>query len=395
MGEFAMNTITRDGAALIAQATAANPIVIVAGVSCSEAAASASDLADKPASWYTGTEGVVVAVSASAAVARIVVAFRPEGSEQPARSIAVLARLASQSVAQSVILCAMSDPDSTVVLPGSDSMFEAVEVPFNVAIDPINTVQVTPGGSASLSDLDRFVSCHAPGNSTGPENQIVYGWKVFRTRISAADARIADGQVSGNLDFGDPESVQNRTAIRRNDAGELELQNGGYSVGLTESGAVALGAGTSIQYDDNTAHFAGGLPVSVSSVGPALTIARANDTSLTFNPSNNLSAARMSGTTVTVPIGAIVYGIFGDITTDWDIETVSVGETLSIPASGVRLAEYYITGSTDGWRAATVTVDGALQTLYLPEGTYRTLCQIDLAESTAFKNTPVLLMRVS
>lgn len=398
MSEFSINIVTRDGAALIAQATATNPIVIVSGVSCADAAADASDLADKTASWYTGKEGRVAAVSAAGGVARIVIAWGQDGVSQPAKSLAVLARLESQSVSQSVVLCAMSDPDSTVVLPGSDDMAQAVEVPFNVVIDPTDDIQVTPGSAASISDLDRFVSCHAPGNPTGPENQLIWGWKVFRTRLSAADARIENGRISGALDFGgDPDDpAVARTTISRSESNSLELTNGNYSVSLTSSGAVAFSADTSIEYDGNGAHSAAGLPVSVSSALSALTIDRADSSVLVFSPSLNLTASHMDNTTVVVPIGALVYGIFGDIDSEWDQVITSVGGSLDVPANRVALAEYYVTASAEGWRVATASSGGAYVSLYLPAGRYRPLCQIDLTTaSTHFNSYPVLLMRIS
>lgn len=397
MSEFSMNIVTRDGAALIAQATAANPIVIVSGVSREDAAADASDLADKTAAWYTGKEGRVAAVSAAAGVARIVIAWGHEGVAQPAKSLAVLARLESQSVSQSVVLCAMSDPNSTVVLPGAKDMAQAVEVPFNIAIGPTDDIQVTPGSAASLSDLDRFVSCHAPGNPTGPEDQAIWGWKIFRS-LTAVDARIENGRVSGTLDFGgkpDSPSVA-RTKISRSESDALELTNGGYSVSLTSSGAVALGADTSIQYDDHNENSAAGLPVSVSSALGALTVKRADDSTLVFNPSLNLAASHMAGVTVVVPIGALVYGIFEDIDSEWDQVITSVGGSLEVPANRVTLAEYFITATTEGWRTATVKSSSAYVLLYLPAGRYRPLCQIDLTTASTHLNSyPVLLMRIS
>lgn len=395
MSEFSMNIVTRDGAALIAQATAANPIVIVSGVSREDAAADASDLADKTAAWYTGKEGRVVAVSAAGGVARIVISWGQEGVAQSAKSLAVLARLESQSISQSVVLCAMSDPDSTVVLPGADDMAQAVEVPFNIAINPSDDIQVTPGSAASLSDLNRFVSCHAPGNPTGPENQMIWGWKIFRTRLSAADARIESGRVSGTLDFGgEPDNpAVARTKISRSESDALELTNGGYSVSLTSNGAVTLGADTSIQYDDNSEYSAAGLPVSVSSALGALTIKRADDSTLVFSPSLNLAASHMSGLIVDVPIGALVYGIFGDIDNEWDLRVTTVGGSLDVPANRVALAEYYIEASAEGWRKAT---DISNEILYLPAGRYRPLCQIRLTTASRNLNScPVLLMRIS
>lgn len=201
MSEFSMNIVTRDGAALIAQATATNPIVIESGVSREDAATDASDLADKTAAWYTGKGGRVAAVSAAGGVARIVIAWGHEGVAQPAKSLAVLARLESQSVSQSVVLCAMSDPGSTVVLPGADDTAQAVEVPFNIAIDPTADIQVTPGAAASLSDLDRFVSCHKAGNTESGESQVIFGEKTFQNESSFDGGLSCNSVATFNKNF--------------------------------------------------------------------------------------------------------------------------------------------------------------------------------------------------
>lgn len=184
MSIYVYNTLTADGANLIAQATAANPIVMVGSLSKATAASSASDLAVKDKSWYDGKSGAIAAASATASVARIVAVYRNAGTRQAAKSICITARLASQTDADAVILCAMSDPDATVELPGAADTGQGVEIPFNIAINAADTIQATPGASASLADLERFVSLHAAGNPSQGEQQHVYGWKIFRNDVS-------------------------------------------------------------------------------------------------------------------------------------------------------------------------------------------------------------------
>lgn len=191
MSEYVYNTVTSYGAALIAQATAANPIVIVGALSKATAASSVSELATADASWYDGKTGSIATVSATDNVARIVAVFRNNGSLQAAKSIAVTARLASQTDGEAVVLAAISDPDSTIELPSADDTGHAVEFPINIAINPGGTVQTTPGSSASVADLDRFVSLHAPGQPTTGEGQSIYGPKTFNNVV------VCLGGVSG------------------------------------------------------------------------------------------------------------------------------------------------------------------------------------------------------
>ena len=190
MPAYIYNVLTPAGAALIAQATAANPIVWVGALSKATAAASAEELAVKDAAWYDGKAGEIVAVSATDNVARPVAAWRPSGARQAALSLCVTARLASQTDADAVVMSAMSDPDSTVVLPGADDTGQTVGMPFPIDINAAGTVEVTPGASAALADLDRFVSLYKAGDPTQGEAQTILGEKTFD-----GDARF-DGAVT-------------------------------------------------------------------------------------------------------------------------------------------------------------------------------------------------------
>lgn len=192
---YAYNVLTFAGAALIAQATAANPIVIVGAVSRATAASSDEDLAGKDASWYTGKAGTIEAVSASANVAKIVARFDPDGARQDAKSVAVTARLASQTDADAIVLTAKSDPDATAILPGSTDTTADVRFPFNISINASGTVQVTPGASASVADLARFVSLHKAGDPTVGEPQTIRGQKTFADPASFTTATVSSAAV--------------------------------------------------------------------------------------------------------------------------------------------------------------------------------------------------------
>lgn len=203
MSAYAYNTLTQAGATLIAQATAANPIVFVASKSKASAATDADDLASKTLSWYDGKSGTIAACSAYVdddgnPIARIIAAYTNSGSTQIAKSVCITARLASQTDADAVVFAAISDPDATIELPGSGSIASLVEFPFNISINATNTVTVTPGSSASVADLERFVSIHSAGNPNVGDSQTIRGKKTFTDNV------LCNGSVScGNVSCGD------------------------------------------------------------------------------------------------------------------------------------------------------------------------------------------------
>lgn len=199
---YVYNVIPPSGIALIAQATAANPLVYVDVRSKAAAASSDDDLAQKALSWYDGRVGEIAAVSAAGNVARPVGVWHAAGSRQPALSLCITARLASQTDADAVIVAAMSDPASAVVLPGADDVGQSVGVPFPIAISAADTVTTTPGGWAALSDLERFVSLHRAGSSSLGDAQTVLGEKTFSQRATFSNGASFGSSPSGGTRVG-------------------------------------------------------------------------------------------------------------------------------------------------------------------------------------------------
>lgn len=197
--------LTFDGASLMAQATATNQIVFVGAISKATAASSDEDLASKGKSWYDGKTGEIDSVSATDAVAKLVCIFTASGARQDAKSVAITARLASQSDADAVVFCAKSDPDATAILPGSTDTMADVRFPFNVSINASGTVAVTPGASASVADLARFVSMYKAGDPTRGDNQDILGEKTFADKICVdyidlpANSQSNGVQVNANI----------------------------------------------------------------------------------------------------------------------------------------------------------------------------------------------------
>lgn len=194
---FSINIITAAGTALIAQATATNPIVFVDALTGTTAATDGADLATKTASWYDGQTGIIEACSATDSVARVVVKFgNVAGSNsQIVKSVCVRGRLQNQSEGQEVIVAAMSDDNSSIYIPPSTSPSQYIRFPFNIVIGADEDVETTAADSVSFSDLDRFVSMYKAGQPLTGEAQTIRGRKVFSDGI-AVDSYFSCGSES-------------------------------------------------------------------------------------------------------------------------------------------------------------------------------------------------------
>lgn len=181
---FAYNTITSAGAALIAQATSSNPIVIVSAMSSATAAESAADLASKTTAFYTGKTGTIFATSATNNVARVIMNFNNQGlnTSQVIKSACILARLESQSDSQAVIMAACSDDNSQITIPEDSTPLVHIHIPINISINTSDQVATIGAQYAALADLERFVSLHSAGDVSTGEAQTILGDKTFSNR---------------------------------------------------------------------------------------------------------------------------------------------------------------------------------------------------------------------
>lgn len=216
---FEFNVIPQSGAALIAQATSSNPIVLTECLSSPVAAVSKEDLASKDRSFYSGKSGSIFSASATNNVARIIMSFDNAGLQtaQPIKSACVLGRLYNQSDSQAVILAAISDDNSQIIIPDESAPVVKIHVPVNISINQDDDVAVVGGEYVAPGDLDRLVSAHIPGNPFQGEPQTVYGPKTFKSSI------VSD---SGSM-----------SAIEKT-SGDFNTYFGGYFVNRYEMGGV-------------------------------------------------------------------------------------------------------------------------------------------------------------
>lgn len=196
---FSISIITADGANLIAQATSSNQIVMVDALSCTLAATDAADLASKTASWYDGVSGTIESSSATDNVAKVIAKFGNAGANpQPVKCVALRAKLANQADSAAVIIAAMSDENSEIVLPSSSSVAQVERVIFNFAINADEQTETVYADGATVEDLARFVSMYKAGDPTQGDDQTIKGDKTFSDYCYFNDSVIFQKSIDVN-----------------------------------------------------------------------------------------------------------------------------------------------------------------------------------------------------
>ena len=184
-GVFSSQVVTVAGRSLIASATATNQIVFVKALSATTVPADPS-----VTTGYDGVQGTITSSSATNNVARVVTSYNnaPSNASQPVKAIALMGRLASQSDAEAVIFAYCTDSGSEIYFPANNAPEQITRFAYNIAFEGDAPLEVTEAGSASLSDLDRFVSLHVAGDPTRGEDQEIKGSKTFDGEVTLKGA---------------------------------------------------------------------------------------------------------------------------------------------------------------------------------------------------------------
>ena len=184
-GVFSNQVVTVAGRSLIASATATNQIVFVKALSATTVPADPS-----VTTGYDGVQGTITSSSATNNVARVVTSYNnaPSNASQPVKAIALMGKLASQSDAEAVIFAYCTDSGSEIYFPANNAPEQITRFAYNIAFEGDAPLEVTEAGSASLSDLDRFVSLHVAGDPTRGEDQEIKGSKTFDGEVTLKGA---------------------------------------------------------------------------------------------------------------------------------------------------------------------------------------------------------------
>ena len=173
---FQTNEITQAGLRLVAESSSANPIAFVDALSASQIPQDPEE-----AQGYNGIGGTIDASSATDTTARVVALFGNTSTSeaQVVKAIAIRAKLASQSDSDAVIFAYSYDADSSIYFPSNTAPSQRTRFAFAFDFSQTKSVSVTEAGSASLADLERFVSCHKAGNPNSGEDQTIFGDKYW------------------------------------------------------------------------------------------------------------------------------------------------------------------------------------------------------------------------
>ena len=213
---FQTNEITQAGLRLIAESSSANPIAFVDALSASQIPQDPEE-----AQGYNGIGGTIDASSATDTTARVVALFGNTSTSeaQVVKAIAIRAKLASRSDSDAVIFAYSYDADSSIYFPSNTAPSQRTRFAFAFDFSQTKNVSVTEAGSASLADLERFVSCHKAGNPNYGEDQTILGDKTWEHQQDFNEAcRFHDTVVTHGL-FPETDNIYS-----------LGLQNARYKV---------------------------------------------------------------------------------------------------------------------------------------------------------------------
>lgn len=388
---FSVNALTAEGLAFCASATATERAIFTRVLS-SERAFTAAEASSATVAAFDGPAGPIIAASAVDGVARIVGAIRNAGtSEITLKSFALCGKIGVSGVEK--IVAVLSDEQAAVILPPAGGPSNAVSVAFSLVFSAGSeaVAEVTEAGSATVSDLSRFVSLHKAGDLFAGDDQEILGTKAFSGNVFIEGKTTLHGETEARALWidGDTEAAEAEDAlvlygdgIRKNDeygAGGPKLRLT-YSPGgiLTKPMAELNSANVSIQ-----ARSSGNLD---NNTGVYAVIGGASALSVRYDVTAGRALCDVSG-------GAGLYGT----------APIKLGEVVNVPIGGIVLAWFNQTKYSAGFgESCTVSANSmhvcksgasgfSIGMSFIPAGSYRILCELNTDSSAP---APALLQRI-
>ena len=180
--EFQNRVLTERGQELIAQASSANKIIFLRALS-STVYMDNETLVDINPSNLTGPEGAIKTTSATNSVARIIAEYTNQPEATTIKTVAIVARLSTQSDEDAIVVMAQSDPTASIWIPSTSDLHVSIQVTFNLKIGNDSNVSVNAAANVSLGDherlMERTVTTHTDGDADEGEDQNILGKKSF------------------------------------------------------------------------------------------------------------------------------------------------------------------------------------------------------------------------
>lgn len=208
-------TITNAGRQIIAQAVSGRTIEFTGGGGC-ETSYTLEELRTASEGDLIDLRGVIRSASASSTTTRITLELSNKGilRQYQLKTFAILAKITGSSTAP--VPFAAASLDTGAVTIDTESVIGNVikfTVPFDITLNgSSNQIVGTPGNYASIGDLDRFVSMHAPGNTQiGEEQRSIRGYKVFLNALTITDN--GENVISFGADDNDPDAPEDGISV--------------------------------------------------------------------------------------------------------------------------------------------------------------------------------------
>lgn len=184
MSGFSVRVLTTHGQALIAGATAGNRLEFKR-MRVSQSAMTEQQAAASVPTDFSVDFGSIKSASASGSVCRVVATYKnPLSSELHLKTFALCGQLENSATEDVVAVQSGADVDVALAPYGTPGDTVLIGFSLNVAAGSAVLVEVTGSESATLDDLERFVSCHKAGDTMSGEDQDIYGKKSFKSPIN-------------------------------------------------------------------------------------------------------------------------------------------------------------------------------------------------------------------
>ena len=226
---------TEEGIGLLAQATAANPIVYTGAVGVSTIYQYKAQLRVlKKSTFGNEAEGTIFSCSATGNSTRVSAQFIKSKSSNvlTIHTVIICGKLQNQNDSQAVSVLAWASSAGFYLPPSYSTPDTGTIVPVNFTLSDSGEAVVQEGNVPSIGDLARFVSCYKAGNINEGDTQIIRGSKNFIDPCSFNDVYFGgETTVGTNIIFDDAWDI----ATEEQPVGYLYANNVGSSTRHVEN----------------------------------------------------------------------------------------------------------------------------------------------------------------